>query len=495
MDNITYYDDPRDDPLNANLPVINQPASIIGITSTFLCIAVIAATFRIYARIRERLFGRDDLFVCLAAFGTSVGSCLICFMPKHSGLGLHLISLSEKTMIEYFKFIWATNLTYTSSTSFIKLAILFQYLRLFDFQSKGARRVTWAMIVMVSVWGTSFFFLVLFSCRPIAKFWHWTLPGTCVAWGSKDPVVFFPVWATHSATNMLLDILILVLPIPFLRGLRMQGRTRVGLIGLFIVGTIVTSMSVCRMVALSLTRAGTIPYPNMTYHTPAVFVFSVLEVNLAIMLASIPIFWPLVISFASNKILVVNEVEVRTDVRDSQAIGFSDSGACPGFELRGELDKGGRSSRVSTIDNMKEPKAVKELSRLKKSLSRRHQKPHHTQIKSNPSSRHTPSLSLTPTNRMSSESQQNLAHQPSSTALSSFSSSPQEQASSGLDPTRNTSITHYQDRYVQHWVTGFDKNGATVGDNHGAGPHRDTGNRTVVERAEIPFDHLRHADK
>lgn len=476
---------------NANLPTINRAATIIGVATSFLGVALFAVTFRLCIRIRDRLLGWDDLFVLLAAICTTVGSTLTCFMPE-TGLGLHLWTLNESLLMGYYKSVWATNITYSSSTTFIKLAILFQYLRLFDFRSRGARHVTWTMIAVVSLWGVIFFSLALFSCRPIEKNWNWKMPGKCVGWGTKDPGTFFPSWATHSASNMFIDILILVLPIPFLRALRIQGRERLALIGLFVVGTIVTSMSICRMIALSITRAGTVPILDMTYHTPAVYLFSILEVNLAIMLASIPIFWPVVlslaISLASNKILVVNEIEVRTEIRDSRAIGYDEQGSGPSFELQAELDKGGRSSRVSTLDMLKEEK---EPSRLQKTL-RLHKSPY--SHKSNSSSRQTPPLSITPTNRMSSESQQNLAHQPSSAALSSCSTSPQEHL--GLDPSRNTSITHYQDRYVQDWVVpGFDADGAPVGASHDGRPDRSTGNRTVVERAEVPFDHIRNIEK
>lgn len=64
------------------------------------------------------------------------------------------------------------------------------------------------------------------------------LPGTCVAWGSKDPKVFFATFAAHAATNMLFDILVFMLPTPFLRDLRMQGKTRLGLVALFTVGAV-----------------------------------------------------------------------------------------------------------------------------------------------------------------------------------------------------------------------------------------------------------------
>lgn len=164
------------------------------------------------------------------------GTCTNDIIVPNYGMGRHFWTLSEEDVVEYFKHIWSTNLTYCASTTFIKLAILVQYLRLFDMQSKTARSLTWAMIVIVSLWGTIFFFLALFACKPIAKNWLWDLPGTCIAWGSKNPDALFATWAAHAASNMSLDFFILILPIPFLKRLRIQGRTRLGLIALFTMG-------------------------------------------------------------------------------------------------------------------------------------------------------------------------------------------------------------------------------------------------------------------
>lgn len=51
----------------------------------------------------------------------------------------------------------------------------------------------------------------------------------------------------------------------------------------------------------------------MPYHTPTIYIFSVLEVNIAIVAASIPIFWPVIATIATNKIWVVNEIEVHVE--------------------------------------------------------------------------------------------------------------------------------------------------------------------------------------
>jgi hypothetical protein len=135
-------------------------------------------------------------------------------------------------------------MAYCASATFIKLAILFQYLRLFAETAQStssvqyilARRVTFALITVSSLWGLSFFLLAIFPCNPIAKDWKTSLPGTCIGWGSKNPDEFFRMFLGHSASNMVLDLMVLMVPVPFLSMLRIAGKSKAGLITLFTLG-------------------------------------------------------------------------------------------------------------------------------------------------------------------------------------------------------------------------------------------------------------------
>jgi hypothetical protein len=169
------------------------------------------------------------------------------------------------------------------------------------------------MIAICSLWGLTFFFLALFSCNPVAKNWNSTLQGTCIGWGSKDPQDFFHMFLGHAVSNCLLDILVLLVPIPFVTTLRIAGKSRVGLVSLFSLGCVVVIVAIGRMIAMSVNKAGTEPVLDMSFHIPAVYIFAVLEVNFAIITASIPIFWPAIATLASNKIFVVNEVQIHVE--------------------------------------------------------------------------------------------------------------------------------------------------------------------------------------
>jgi hypothetical protein len=72
----------------------------------------------------------------------------------------------------------------------------------------------------------------------MAKNWDFRLPGKCIGWGSKDPEEFFGMFMGHAVSNCALDILVLVLPVPFLTMLRLAGKSKKALISLFALGSV-----------------------------------------------------------------------------------------------------------------------------------------------------------------------------------------------------------------------------------------------------------------
>jgi len=85
----------------------------------------------------------------------------------------------------------------------------------------------------------------------------------------------------------------------------------------------------------------------MSFFIPTVYLFSVLEVNLAIIAASIPIFWPVIVTLTTNKIWVVNEIEIRVEsnsrnsLSSSGEIGLSEQGSWSG--------QSGKAGRLSVL--------------------------------------------------------------------------------------------------------------------------------------------------
>jgi hypothetical protein len=237
------------------------------------------------------------------------------------------------------------------------------------------------------------------------------------------------------------------------------------------------------MIALCVKRVGTVPYFDPTFATPAIYIFSVLEIDVAILCASIPIFWPLVTSLAPNKILVVNEIEIRTDRRESQAIGLAEQGSGGAFPSLDRDEGNGRSSKMSTHIHGSDMKLTRTLSRY------------------TPGHKPSPASSMTKTmgmgigielgHRHSQESQRNLAHHDSQGSLSFESNSP-DLGKSSHEKERNGSIGHYQDKYTQGWVCPDFDSPTDSNDSKRGGAGANTF-ETTVER--VPFDHMGRLEK
>lgn len=135
-----------------------------------------------------------------------------------------------------------TTLSYIPTTILSKLTMCFFYYRLSP--------STWWKY---AVWFTGFvcagslvgiWFSVLFACKPIAAAWDVRLlaEATCI----NRP----PVYVAQAAFGCVTDLMLLMLPIPTVVGLQMSTRQKVGLLGMFAIGSITLITSIVRLVLL-----------------------------------------------------------------------------------------------------------------------------------------------------------------------------------------------------------------------------------------------------
>lgn len=109
-----------------------------------------------------------------------------------------------------------------------KWSVLLMYQTLIPVaRMKMAVRVVGAFIILFALGGILEAFLI---CRPYAKNYYVNLEGTC------GNVRTFYIWL--SALNLFTDLVILLLPVPFLYKLQMPLRKRLGLISMFMVGVL-----------------------------------------------------------------------------------------------------------------------------------------------------------------------------------------------------------------------------------------------------------------
>lgn len=130
--------------------------------------------------------------------------------------------------------------TFCLSAVLIKLSILLQYLRIFE---KGrVRMLCLIMLLITGVWGFVFLFISWFPCFPVRKAWKTDVKGKCYGFMSKSSLEFTLALESHASSNMLLDVIILIIPMVLFRKPGLKKRQIWGMIGIFTLGTMCVTL-------------------------------------------------------------------------------------------------------------------------------------------------------------------------------------------------------------------------------------------------------------
>ncbi|KAH7089108.1 hypothetical protein FB567DRAFT_324925 [Paraphoma chrysanthemicola] len=297
---------------NEPLPLTHRRSTAYGVAIPFHVLSWIAVGFRLHTRFRVvREPGWDDAFVVIAAVLNLV-AMIGYFGSINRGVGQHIvyaIDILQPTMAYFY----VANAAYTMTAACIKLSLLLQYLRVFR---EGKRRIiTLGLLAVVILWGGVFSFMGWVPCFPVSGFWNKQQqpPPKCYGFGyrtlkeAKDTLFVF------SGSNMVLDLVVFLLPLTEYFKPNLRKQQVLAMTGLFALGSIVILMAVLRLWS-GLKYNNTIAMFDFTWWLPEVLLFSCLEIDFAIMCASMPIFWPTVMA-AWTEIFVTREVLVTHDRR------------------------------------------------------------------------------------------------------------------------------------------------------------------------------------
>jgi hypothetical protein len=119
---------------------------------------------------------------------------------------------------------------------FIKLALLFQYLRIFKPGSRQAVLCR-SMIIMVSIWGSIFAVIAWVPCVPLEGYWNFSMADArCWGLGSHDWDEFMRYFVGQAITTALLDFVVFAIPAQLCFKPATRRRTRIALLCLFGLG-------------------------------------------------------------------------------------------------------------------------------------------------------------------------------------------------------------------------------------------------------------------
>ncbi|MCJ1350675.1 MAG: hypothetical protein MMC33_000656 [Icmadophila ericetorum] len=258
-----------------------QAPKVLSLIITFYVISIVSVTLRLVSRkISNVKFWFDDWLILTAALVTTVNlACLIELV--HYGSGRHIVVLPTEYLKPEMQWAFGTEINYVLSVTFVKCSILCLYLRIFGVKHKLAK-ATYGLIVVVIAWGVATLLSTIFECTPIAAFWDYTIPDAhCIN---------FHAW--YIATNVptiVIDFAILALPVSVFWNLQLSLGRRAGLIGIFMLGTVASIISIFRVVA---NVSASLNDFDSTWNYVGTTIYSTLESDIGIICACLPVVAP-----------------------------------------------------------------------------------------------------------------------------------------------------------------------------------------------------------
>lgn len=108
-----------------------------------------------------------------------------------------------------------------------KISILLLYWRLFP--TRAFRVLVGLVGAVVTAWFVEVFFVTIFQCTPVSKFWDKAQPGTCLDLRGAFSKI-------NAVPNIGVDVVLLIMPIRMVYGLHLGLKDKITVSGVFALG-------------------------------------------------------------------------------------------------------------------------------------------------------------------------------------------------------------------------------------------------------------------
>ncbi|KAI1505266.1 hypothetical protein F5X99DRAFT_430529 [Biscogniauxia marginata] len=248
-----------------------------AIAIAFGALGLLAFGLRCFARLfGSRSWGWDDTVMCFAMCFEIPLAVLSIPLTQH-GLGLDIWNVPFDDITEILHIYFFDEMIYIAALSLTKVSILLFYLKLFP--KRSFRICTWFLIAANIIYALTYVFLLIFQCNPIQGawlFWDGEFEAQCLSINVLS-------WSA-AAINILLDLAVIILPLPELFQLSLSLRKKLQIMAMFAVGFFITVVSIVRL--RSLIQFGTTQ--NLTQDYVEVGYWSTIEVPVGVMCACMP---------------------------------------------------------------------------------------------------------------------------------------------------------------------------------------------------------------
>ncbi|KAF7945312.1 hypothetical protein EAE96_010088 [Botrytis aclada] len=160
-----------------------------------------------------------------------------------NGLGKDIWTLSFTNISDMIRWFYAAEILYFAQVSFIKISILFFFLRLFP--NRKIRLTIWGTIIANLLIFIIIDLLAALQCRPISFYWkRWDgeHSGKCL---DINALAF-----SSAGISIVMDIWMLILPLTQLYDLNLHWKKKISVAAMLSIGIIVTVVSILRLQSL-----------------------------------------------------------------------------------------------------------------------------------------------------------------------------------------------------------------------------------------------------
>ncbi|KAK3990281.1 hypothetical protein QBC44DRAFT_65447 [Cladorrhinum sp. PSN332] len=252
-------------------------------------LSIISCVLRIWSRRLSKGLGLDDWLIFLATALAIPQAVFATFYMRAGYWGIHDVDIPSHPANQGLFWAYLNRVFYSPLLCIIKISALLFLLRLGG-TKPSVHGACWALISFNIMQLCAFFPATVFMCSPVQFTWRAVSQGRCFSGRG-------PFTVALASTNILTDILTLLVPFVAFRDLKLSNKIRYALVGVFTLGGLVTCISAIRLfcvIRLWYIKPAFDPHYTIGYAT------NTIEANLAIVTATMPTLWPLARTWFPN---------------------------------------------------------------------------------------------------------------------------------------------------------------------------------------------------
>ncbi|KAI1828364.1 hypothetical protein F4861DRAFT_535326 [Xylaria intraflava] len=237
------------------------------------------------------LFWWDD-WLALGAAIVAVALCSLTLRAVHLGGGKHIWVIPPGNLLELLKILFSIYFVYDIGIALAKASALTFLKRIFPpyVSPRWFNIAVWICHGLNVAWLFGIVFGTIFMCNPITKNWNPTEQGYCGPMSS--------LYLGSALPSVVIDLVILLLPVPMIWGLQASRERRVGITVVFIFGYLSVVVTIGRLAAAL--EGGEAVDADITYAGIPFFYWCLAEVPAMIVCISLPAMLPLVRRIGRN---------------------------------------------------------------------------------------------------------------------------------------------------------------------------------------------------